>query len=220
MLAQYAIRPGNRLPQHDYSIPACTCNCHAAPLHPCRSRTGPSSFAQDKTAIVTILTLTVLLHLPERGPPRGALRLARKMHRPSRIGPRTVRGDRLAGLCIAAPNHILFRKRPCRSIQEENFMRYRNISFTAAAILALSMTLAGCQKNEDSADKGGSAQKAGEQVDRATAKAGEGLNKAGEKIGQALQKAGEKGGEALQKGGEKLEGAAKDAQAKDGQKKE
>jgi 16S rRNA G527 N7-methylase RsmG len=71
------------------------------------------------------------------------------------------------------------------------------------AIALLSLNLSACQKKEASADAKGPAEKAGQQLDQATARAGEELNKAAEKAGQGLQKA-----------GKKLQDKAADAQSK------
>jgi hypothetical protein len=90
-------------------------------------------------------------------------------------------------------------------------MMIRRESTTVVLVIAAFLTgLVACQRQDDTAGKG-AAQKAGEQIDRATSQAGENVNKAGEQVGKAMQKAGEKGGEATQKAGEKMEGASKDA---------
>jgi hypothetical protein len=87
----------------------------------------------------------------------------------------------------------------------------RESTTVVLAIATFLMGLVACQRQEGTAEKG-AAQKAGEQIDRATTQAGENLNKAGEQVGKAMQKAGEKGGEAAQKAGEKMAGASKDAE--------
>lgn len=76
-----------------------------------------------------------------------------------------------------------------------------------AAILSVAVLVAGltaCEKKEVAADEKGPAQRAGEQIDKATAKASEEINKIAEKAGQGLQKA-----------GEKLQNAAQEAEKKE-----
>lgn len=80
-------------------------------------------------------------------------------------------------------------------------MNSNKIASTLFAAAFLMAGLAGCQKNESVAEKG-PAEKAGQQIDKATAKAGAEINKVAEKAGAQLEKV-----------GEKIQGAAKDAQS-------
>jgi len=56
----------------------------------------------------------------------------------------------------------------------------------------LSTMLLACEKKEPVTGEKGPAEKAGQQIDQATARAGEELNKAAEKAGQGLQELGQK----------------------------
>lgn len=76
-----------------------------------------------------------------------------------------------------------------------------------ATILSVVLLVAGltaCEKQETASEDKGPAQRAGEQIDKATAKASEEINKITEKAGQGLQKA-----------GEKLQNAAQEAEKKE-----
>jgi hypothetical protein len=57
---------------------------------------------------------------------------------------------------------------------------------------ALMASLTACQKQDAAADAKGPAEKAGQQIDQATAKAGQELNKFAEKAGEKMQEAGKK----------------------------
>lgn len=60
-------------------------------------------------------------------------------------------------------------------------------------ILGMLITaLSACEKKETAADARGPAERAGQQIDQATARAGEELNKAAEKTGKGLQEMGKK----------------------------
>jgi hypothetical protein len=96
-------------------------------------------------------------------------------------------------------------------LQRKAIMHTRESMAVIMATTALIIGLAGCQRKDDTTGKG-PAEKAGEQIDRATSQAGENLNKAREQTGQAMEKAGEKTGEAAQSAGEKLKDAAQDTQ--------
>lgn len=60
------------------------------------------------------------------------------------------------------------------------------------AIGTLITSLSACQKQDVATDEKGPAEKAGQQLDQATARAGEELNKAAEKAGKGLQELGQK----------------------------
>lgn len=69
-------------------------------------------------------------------------------------------------------------------------MKFGKTGSTALAMSALLVALSGCQKNEDyavQADKEGSAEHAGQEVDEAAAKVGEKIEHAGEKIQDAAK---------------------------------
>jgi hypothetical protein len=90
--------------------------------------------------------------------------------------------------------------------RERKMTNFKNL-IAAAAIGTLALGLSACQKNEPVAEKG-PAEKAGAQLDQAASKAAVELNKVAEEAGKGLKKA-----------GENLQGAAKDAQAKNDQAK-
>lgn len=62
---------------------------------------------------------------------------------------------------------------------------------TALVMSGLMVGLSACQKNENTAEKG-PAEKAGQQLDQATAQAGKEISKVAEQAGKSLEKAGEK----------------------------
>jgi hypothetical protein len=95
---------------------------------------------------------------------------------------------------------------PLKTLRGRIVMTKRNTNLAlAGACIALAAVLAGCQKNEPTADKG-PAERAGQQLDQAASKAAVQLNKVAEEAGKGLAKA-----------GENLQGAAKDAQSKNAQ---
>lgn len=88
----------------------------------------------------------------------------------------------------------------------------KNPMKSVATLMAIGvpvLSLSACQKKEVAEEKG-PAEKAGEQIDQATARAGTELSKATEKAGQAMQQL-----------GQKLQSEAQDMQkAQDGQDKQ
>lgn len=67
-----------------------------------------------------------------------------------------------------------------------------NAAMRGLAMVILVAGLAACDRQETAENGTGPAERAGQQLDQATARAGEELNKAAEKAGQGLQKLGEK----------------------------
>jgi 16S rRNA G527 N7-methylase RsmG len=82
-----------------------------------------------------------------------------------------------------------------------------NLLMRGIAVVLSVTALTACEKREAAENGAGPAERAGQQLDQATARAGEELNKAAEKAGQGLQQL-----------GKKLQNEAKEAQ--DEQKKE
>ena len=79
-------------------------------------------------------------------------------------------------------------------------MTFSKIISTTAVAAVLSCALAGCQKQETTAEKG-PAEQAGQKLDQAASQAATEINKATLAAGKGLEKA-----------GEKIQDAAKDAQ--------
>lgn len=81
-------------------------------------------------------------------------------------------------------------------------MKSNKILMAVLAAGVFSAALSGCQKNENTVEKG-PAEKVGQQLDQAAAQAAVQLNKVAEQAGKTLEKA-----------GESIQGAAKGAQQK------
>ncbi|MDB5763817.1 MAG: hypothetical protein JWQ21_2812 [Herminiimonas sp.] len=85
-------------------------------------------------------------------------------------------------------------------------MNSNKIFTSVLTISALAISLAACEKSQDTAEKG-PAEKVGQQLDQAAAQAAVQINKAAEQAGKGLAKA-----------GETIQGAAKNAQTQDEKK--
>lgn len=68
----------------------------------------------------------------------------------------------------------------------------RKALLSAISVGALAMGLMACEKKEIASEGKGPAERAGQQIDQATARASQELKKITEKAGQSLQRAGQK----------------------------
>jgi len=71
-------------------------------------------------------------------------------------------------------------------------LNLRKTILFAISVSALAMGLVACEKKEVASEEKGPAERAGQQIDEATARASEELKKITEKAGQSLQRVGQK----------------------------